>query len=241
MIQTAEEPGVEVRLCNVYKTFRMGEVDVPVLRGVDLAVRRGELTVVHGPSGSGKTTLLNLIGGIDTPTEGEVWFEGQDLAAQTDRQRTRYRRRCVGFVFQFYNLVPTLTALENVEVSTEIAEGAMDASEALELVGLADRQAHFPAQLSGGEQQRVSIARALAKRPRLMLCDEPTGALDMETGRRVLGLLTRLNEDLGVTTMIITHASLIGRLAHRVVHLGSGRILEERANEARARAEELIW
>jgi putative ABC transport system ATP-binding protein len=219
----------------------MGEVDVPVLCGIDLEIRKGELTVVCGASGSGKSTLLNMIGGIDRPTRGEIWFDDKDLAQLTDKALTEYRRKSVGFVFQFYNLVPTLTAKENVQVSTEIADDAMDPADALKLVDLEDRMDHFPAQLSGGQQQRVAIARALAKNPRLMLCDEPTGALDFKTGQLVLSTLTRLNDELGTTIVLITHAVPISQLAHRVVRLGSGEIVKLRVNEKRLKAEEIVW
>jgi len=231
----------EIALSDIHKTYRMGEVDVPVLRGIDLGIRRGEMTVVCGASGSGKSTLLNMIGGIDRPSEGEIWFDERDIAGLSDSALTEYRRRSVGFVFQFYNLVPTLTARENVQVATEIADEAMDPVEALELVDLADRMDHFPAQLSGGQQQRVAIARALAKSPRVMLCDEPTGALDFKTGRMVLGLLTRLNDELATTIVLITHAVPISQLAHRVVQLQSGKIAETRVNTDRKTAEEIAW
>jgi putative ABC transport system ATP-binding protein len=241
MVDSTDGNGCEIELTGVHRTFHVGEVDVPVLRGVDLKIIKGELTVVCGASGSGKSTLLNMIGGIDRPTEGQIWFDGSDLAGLSDRALTEYRRTSVGFVFQFYNLIPTLTARENVQVSTEVADDAMDPGEALKLVDLADRTDHFPAQLSGGEQQRVAIARALAKNPRLMLCDEPTGALDFKTGRLVLGLLTRLNEELGTTIVLITHAVPISQLAHRVVRLGSGKVAETCVNEKRLSAEEISW
>lgn len=230
-----------LRVVNVHKTFQMGEVDVPVLRDVSLDVHPGEMLVVVGPSGSGKSTLLNLIGGLDRPTKGEVWFQDQKLGGLTNNQLTLYRRVSVGFVFQFYNLVPTLTALENVMVSTEIAPNPMSPEESLELVGLSKRAGHFPAQLSGGEQQRVAIARALAKRPQLLLCDEPTGALDSETGKRVLVLLDRLNRELNMTVILITHNTVLERVADRVIRLGSGRIAETIVHETRANPEELDW
>ncbi|NOZ20520.1 MAG: ABC transporter ATP-binding protein [Planctomycetes bacterium] len=241
MIEDGQETNCEIKLVDVHKTYRMGEVDVPVLRGIDLEVRKAELTVVCGVSGSGKSTLLNMIGGIDRPSRGEIWLDDDNIAGLSDGALTEYRRRSVGFVFQFYNLVPTLTALENIQVSTEIADQAMDPAEALKLVDLADRMDHFPAQLSGGQQQRVAIARALAKRPRLMLCDEPTGALDFNTSKLVLALLTRLNEELGATIVIVTHAIPISQLAHRVIQITDGKVTVSRFNESRKTAEEISW
>lgn len=231
----------EIKLEDVRKTYVMGEVEVPVLRGIDLEIRRGELTVVLGASGSGKSTLLNMIGGVDRPSSGRVLFDGDDVATYNDAKLTEYRRRNVGFVFQFYNLVPTLTARENVEVSTEIAADPMDPAKALELVDLGDRVDYFPAQMSGGQQQRVSIARALSKKPRLMLCDEPTGALDAKTGQFVLDTLIKLNDKLGTTIVIITHAQPIAKLAHRVIHLGSGVVDKTERNEKRLGVEEISW
>ncbi len=236
-----EENGVvEIQCRDVRKTYIMGEVEVPVLRGIDVDIYRGELTVILGASGAGKTTLLNIIGGIDRPTSGQVLFSGRDISQISDRELTEHRRKNVGFVFQFYNLVPTLTALENVLVSTEVADDPMDPEKALDLVGLADRKDHFPAQLSGGQQQRVSIARALAKNPRVMFCDEPTGALDAKTGRMVLKLLTELNERLHTTIVIITHAAPIASLARRVVHL-TMEGATAKINEHVAKAEEISW
>lgn len=231
----------EIELRDIYKTYIMGEVEVPVLRGINAEIRRGELTVVLGASGSGKSTMLNMIGGIDHPSSGQIIFDGNDIACFNDRQLTQYRRSAIGFVFQFYNLVPTLTAKENVQVSTEVAENAMDPEEALQKVGLGDRIDHFPSQLSGGQQQRVAIARALAKNPRLMLCDEPTGALDHETSILVLNLLRKLNEDLGTTIVMITHAPPIAEMAHRVIHLGSGVIDHIQENTQLKNAEDLDW
>jgi putative ABC transport system ATP-binding protein len=224
----------------VYKTYTSGEVETPVLRGIDLEIRRGELTVILGASGAGKTTLLNIIGGIDRPTRGEVWSGEQNLAALDDCRLTDYRRRAVGFVFQFYNLAPTLTALENVQTATQIADHPMDPGEALRLVDLEDRRDYFPAQLSGGQQQRVSIARALAKNPQVIFCDEPTGALDAKTGRHVLDLLTRLNEQTGTTIVIVTHAAPVAQLAHAVLHLTMEGISTTR-NAQRARAADISW
>lgn len=229
-----------VRCRQIHKSYQMGEVEVKVLRGLDLEIQKGQLTVILGASGAGKTTLLNIIGGIELPTSGKVWVDGKNLATMTDRQLTEYRRGKIGFVFQFYNLVPTLTALENVQVSTQIAADPMNPAEALQLVDLADQMGHFPAQMSGGQQQRVSIARALAKRPAIMLCDEPTGALDAPTGRRVLELLSHLNEQVGATIIIITHAAPIAEMAHRVLHLTMEGITS-RENKVRKKAEEITW
>jgi putative ABC transport system ATP-binding protein len=219
----------------------MGVVEVPVLRGVDLDISDGGVSVILGPSGSGKTTLLNIIGGIDRASSGTVRACGLDLTALSDRELTGYRRRCIGFVFQFYNLVPSLTAMENVTVGTELVAEPMSAAEALELVELSPRRNHFPAQLSGGEQQRVAVARALAKNPTLLLCDEPTGALDLETGRKVLGLLRRVAEDLGKTVIIVTHNTAIAEMADRVVRVGSGIIESVADNPRPAAVEEVAW
>jgi len=223
------------------KIYRMGDVQVHALRSVDLDLYKGELVVILGPSGSGKSTLLNILGGLDVPTSGSVHFFEHDLTAARDRDLTRFRREHVGFVFQFYNLIPSLTARENVALVTEIAERPMDPSAALRLVGLGDRLNHFPAQLSGGEQQRVAIARAVAKQPDALLCDEPTGALDYETGKVVLEVLDRVNRELGTTTAVITHNTSIAAMADRMVRLRSGQIAEIRRNERRARPDELSW
>jgi len=241
MTEQKSTPQCEIKLTGVKKTFIMGEVQVPVLHGVDLEIHQGELTVILGISGSGKSTLLNMIGGIDRPTAGEILFKNRDIARLNDRELTEYRRKHVGFIFQFYNLVPTLTAKENVEVSTEIAEHPMTPKQALELVDLSDRLEYFPAQLSGGQQQRVSIARALAKNPSLMLCDEPTGALDAETGQLVLKTLLDLNEKLGTTIIIITHASPISKLAHRIFHLRDGVIAKTEYNQQRLNVKDIVW
>jgi putative ABC transport system ATP-binding protein len=219
----------------------MGEVDVHALRGVDLDLLEGELMVLLGVSGSGKSTLLNIIGGLDVPSSGRVVYRDTELTAADQDDLTWYRRQHVGFVFQFYNLVPSLTARENVELVTEIAEDPMDAVSALELVGLGERLDHFPAQLSGGEQQRVAVARAVAKRPDILLCDEPTGALDFQTGVRVLSVLERVNRELGTTTVIITHNAPIAGIAHRVITLADGRIATVEPRSTRVRAEELRW
>jgi len=229
------------RMRGVSKTYRMGEVEVRALEGVDLELYAGEFVVLLGASGSGKSTLLNILGGLDVPTSGEVFYLDHTLSGAADAALTAYRREHVGFVFQFYNLIPSLTALENVALVTEIAERPMPAAEALGLVGLGDRMNHFPAQLSGGEQQRVAIARAVAKRPDVLLCDEPTGALDFATGKVVLDVLARLNEELGTTTVIITHNAAIARMADRVVRISSGHVSGVETNAVRANTGELAW
>ncbi len=223
------------------KVYRTGAGDVQALRGVDFEAAAGEFVVLLGPSGSGKSTFLNIVGGLDRATSGEVWFTDHDLSAMSERDLTLYRRDHVGFVFQFYNLVPSLTARENVALVTEIARAPMRPEEALEIVGLKDRLDHFPAQLSGGEQQRVAIARAIAKRPDVLLCDEPTGALDSHTGVLVLEALVRVNRDLGATTLIITHNAAIQAIADRVVHFGDGRIVSTHANAERQPASAISW
>jgi len=223
------------------KVYRMGEVEVPALRGVDLDLFPGEFVVILGPSGSGKSTLLNILGGLDAPTAGTVTFRDHVLTEASERELTRYRREHVGFVFQFYNLIPSLTAQENVAIVTEIAPNPMLPGEALAMVGLKERLDHFPAQLSGGEQQRVAIARAIAKRPVVMLCDEPTGALDSATGVHVLEALERVNLDMGTTTVVITHNVDIARMAHRVLYMADGRIGREQVNAERLPARELHW
>jgi putative ABC transport system ATP-binding protein len=230
-----------LRARGLNKTYRMGDVEVQALRNVDLDLNRGEMFVLLGPSGSGKSTLLNILGGLDVPTSGSVHFFDHDLTAADERELTRFRREHVGFVFQFYNLIPSLTAKENVALVTEIAESPLDPVDALRLVGLGDRVDHFPAQLSGGEQQRVAIARAVAKRPDVLLCDEPTGALDLETGKLVLDVLARVNRDLGTTVAIITHNAAIGRMANRVVRMRSGVIASVELNERQASFEEIEW
>ncbi len=226
---------------NLSKTYHMGEVEVHALRSVDLDLYAGELIVILGPSGSGKSTLLNILGGLDVPTGGDVRFRDHMLTGADDRELTRFRREHVGFVFQFYNLIPSLTALENVELVTEIADRPLDPREALRLVDLSDRLDHFPAQLSGGEQQRIAIARAVAKRPDVLLCDEPTGALDVTTGRVVLRVLDDINRELGTTTAVITHNAAIANMADRVLRMGSGTIVEAHSNPARKRPQELEW
>jgi putative ABC transport system ATP-binding protein len=231
----------QLRLERVSKVFRMGEVAVEALRDVSLDVRASEFLVMVGPSGSGKTTLLNIAGGLDSATDGRVWFAGREMTAFNAADLTRYRRETVGFVFQFYNLVPNLTARENVMVATELSGDPMDVEEALRLVDLHDRRDHFPSQMSGGEQQRVSIARALAKNPSLLLCDEPTGALDFETGKRVLRLLVDVKNQLGKTVILITHNSAIAQVADRVIRLRSGEIVESRENPRPLPPEEVVW
>ena len=223
------------------KVYRMGEVAVEALRGIDLELYRGELVVLLGPSGSGKSTLLNILGGLDAPTRGEVRYLDHVLTGASESELTRFRREHVGFVFQFYNLIPSLTARENVSAVTEIAAAPMRPEEALHLVDLDARLDHFPAQLSGGEQQRVAIARAIAKNPAVLLCDEPTGALDSATGVVVLEALERVNRSLGTLTVLITHNVGIAGMADRVIRLSDGRIAEVRANAAKKAARELTW
>jgi len=223
------------------KTYHMGDVDVPALRAIDLDLYPGEFVVILGASGSGKSTLLNILGGLDTPTSGDVHFRDHNLSAADADALTVFRREHVGFVFQFYNLIPSLTARENVQLVTDIAESPMVPHEALALVGLGDRLDFFPAQLSGGEQQRVAIARAIAKRPDVLLCDEPTGALDFETGRLVLKALAQVNRELGTTTVVITHNAVIADMADRVIRLSSGRITDERRNARRVSPDALSW
>jgi putative ABC transport system ATP-binding protein len=229
------------RTKGVTKVYGSGRSEVRALRGVDLELPAGELVVLLGPSGSGKSTLLNIIGGLDRATDGTVHFFDEDLTAMSDAQLTQYRRHHVGFVFQFYNLMPSLTAYENIELVTEIADDPLDAGEALKLVGLGERANHFPAQLSGGEQQRVAIARAIAKQPTVLFCDEPTGALDSTTGRTVLRVLQNVNEELGTTVLIITHAAATADMADRVVHFADGSIREVIVNKAKLSAEEIEW
>jgi putative ABC transport system ATP-binding protein len=223
------------------KVYQVGETEVYALRGVDLDLFKGELVVLLGASGSGKSTLLNILGGLDLPTTGQVIYGGKDLVKATERQLTDYRRYHVGFVFQFYNLIPSLTAKENVAVVTEIARDPMTPEQALEMVHLADRMDHFPAQLSGGEQQRVAIARAIAKRPAVLLCDEPTGAPDSGTGVVVLEALARVNSELGTTTAVITHNAVIAAMADRVIHLSDGRIASIDQNIEKTAPQALSW
>ena len=225
----------------ISKIYRMGEVDVHALNEVDFALYPGELVVLLGASGSGKSTLLNILGGLDTPTTGEVRYADGNLTEAGESELTDYRRRHVGFVFQFYNLIPSLTAEENIGLVTDIVDDPMAPGEALQLVGLGERRDHFPAQLSGGEQQRVAIARAIAKRPQILLCDEPTGALDFRTGVRVLDVIHRINRELGTTTAVITHNAPVGEMAQRVVTLSDGRIQSERRNPQPRAPLELSW
>ena len=225
----------------VTKVYNMGEVKVHALRGVDMELYAGEMVVLLGPSGSGKSTLLNILGGLDTATSGHVTYHGRDITGAPDKELTEYRRVHVGFVFQFYNLIPSLTALENVAVVTEIAAQPMDPAEALALVGLGNRLDHFPAQLSGGEQQRVAIARAVAKNPDVLLCDEPTGALDSATGIVVLEVLERVNRELGTATVLITHNADIAEMADRVIYLSDGLISRVHRNEHKKQPRELHW
>jgi putative ABC transport system ATP-binding protein len=223
------------------KVYLMGETEVHALRGVDLQLFESEFVIVLGPSGSGKSTLLNILGGLDIPTSGEVFYRDHNLTAADERALTEYRRDHVGFVFQFYNLIPSLTALENVALVTEIAVNPMRPEAALDLVGLKDRMNHFPSQLSGGEQQRVAVARAVAKQPEVLLCDEPTGALDSETGIVVLEAIERANQELGTITAVITHNAVIAGMADRVISLADGRIASVRANEKKVPAKGLSW
>jgi len=230
-----------LKISDLSKSYLMGEVRVEALKHVSLDFYSGELAVLLGASGSGKSTLINIIGGLDTPSSGSLFFHGREITAATETELTAYRRRSIGFVFQFYNLISSLSALENVQLVTEIAEDPMPPQDALRLVGLEHRLNHFPAQLSGGEQQRVAIARAVAKRPELLLCDEPTGALDFQTGKLVLDVIEKVNRELGTTTLIITHNASIAGMADRVVRLSSGEISEDRRNLTRLSPSELVW
>jgi putative ABC transport system ATP-binding protein len=239
---SASNPSVPVfDIRELTKIYRMGEVEVHALRAVTLTLPEGEFVVLLGPSGSGKSTLLNIIGGLDVPTSGRVLYRDVDLTRADEAELTAYRRRNVGFVFQFYNLIPSLTALENVSLVTEISTEPMAPRDALRLVNIDARRDHFPAQLSGGEQQRVAIARAIAKRPAVLLCDEPTGALDYETGKLVLEVIARINAELGTTAMVITHNAAIAGMADRVLKLGNGRIVGETRPERKLTASEISW
>jgi len=241
MDPAATSPPLVFRARGLSKVYRMGEVAVHALRDVDLDIHERELVVLLGPSGSGKSTLLNILGGLDAPTSGEARWHDHDLVNASEAALTRYRREHVGFVFQFYNLIPSLTVLENVAIVNEIAEQPMDPLHALALVGLTERLDHFPSQLSGGEQQRVAVARAIAKSPDALRCDEPTGALAYETGKTVLAAIARANEQLGTTTLVITHNAAIAGMADRVLRLGGGRIVSEERHEHRLSAEEVRW
>ncbi len=239
MAESTSAAVYEVR--DLRKVYVMGEVEVQALRGVDLTVANGEFMVLLGHSGSGKSTLLNILGGLDVPSAGTVRYRGERLDSADEARLTEFRRHEIGFVFQFYNLIPSLTARENVELVTEISDDPLDPAEALELMGLLDRLDHFPSQLSGGQQQRVAIARAIAKRPSVLLCDEPTGALDITTGVVVLEALERVNSELGTTVMVITHNAAIGDMAGRVVVLTDGVISEQRRNQSRKSPQEIEW
>lgn len=241
MQQEADNAPHVYRVCGLTKTYGSGPAAVHALRGVDLDVDEGHMMVLLGPSGSGKSTFLNILGGLDRATAGHAWFYDKDLTACDDDELTEYRRRSVGFVFQFYNLVASLTARENVSLITEISENPMDPADALALVGLKERLDHFPAQLSGGEQQRVAIARAIAKNPQVLLCDEPTGALDSVTGVRVLAALDSINRELGTTVFIITHNAVVAEMADEVVLFGDGRIASQRVNAERRSPLDLKW
>jgi len=229
------------RVIGITKTYQMGDIQVAALRGIDLSLFPGELVVLLGPSGSGKSTLLNIIGGLDIPTGGQVFYRSQNLTTADDQTLTHYRREHVGFVFQFYNLVPTLTARENVALVTDLSERSFKPEEALGLVDMAHRLDHFPSQLSGGEQQRVAIARAISKRPDVLLCDEPTGALDITTGKVVLRAISDINAKLGTTTILITHNAAIAAMADRVLQLGDGQIVADERNDSRSAPQELTW
>jgi putative ABC transport system ATP-binding protein len=236
-----ENSDLVFRARGITKVYDMGEVQVHALRGVDLELRASELMVLLGPSGSGKSTLVNILGGLDTASSGEVFYGDVELTAADDRALTRYRREHVGFIFQFYNLIPSLTARENVAVVTEIAENPMDPAEALAMVDLQERVDHFPAQMSGGEQQRVAIARAIAKRPQVLLCDEPTGALDSATGVIVLEALERINKEIGTTTVVITHNAVVAAMADRVLYLSDGVVIKEETNTEKISPREMHW
>ncbi|MBI5238748.1 MAG: ABC transporter ATP-binding protein [Deltaproteobacteria bacterium] len=237
----AKQKTIVFQTRSLAKVYRMGAVEVHALRGIDMELYSGELVVLLGPSGSGKSTLLNILGGLDTASSGKVMYLDRDLTAASDRELTEYRRFHVGFVFQFYNLIPSLTATENVAVVTEIAKAPMKPQDALAIVGLSERERHFPSQLSGGEQQRVAIARAIAKNPSVLLCDEPTGALDSETGIVVLEAIERINRELGTTTALITHNADIAGMADRVIRLSDGHIVEVRQNEHKKSPKDLHW
>ncbi|MDV6237774.1 ABC transporter ATP-binding protein [Leptospira ellisii] len=242
MVRKKRKPDeIVFQALEIGKIYKMGEVEVQALQSVSLELRAGEFTVLLGPSGSGKSTLLNILGGLDTPSYGSVRFRNRNLFSANEEELTSFRRDHVGFVFQFYNLIPSLTAVENVSLVTELGKNSMSPEEALRLVGLLDRKDHFPAQLSGGEQQRVAIARAIAKRPDVLLCDEPTGALDFKTGRIVLDAIEKIHSDLGTTTVIITHNAAIAEIADRVVQMRDGTIVSDRRNSKKKKSSELNW
>ncbi len=232
---------IAIHASALVKTYRMGEVEVRALRGVDFDLRTGEMVVLLGPSGSGKSTLLNILGGLDVPTSGELAYAGHDLSHPDEEELTQYRRQHIGFIFQFYNLIPSLTALENVALVADLAAKAMSADDALALVGLSARRDHFPSQMSGGEQQRVAIARAVVKKPEILLCDEPTGALDAATGRLVLDVLVQVNVELGTSIAVVTHNAPIAQMADRVVTLADGRIASDSSNPRRKAPSEVSW
>jgi putative ABC transport system ATP-binding protein len=232
---------VAIHASGLVKSYRMGEVEVQALRGVDFDLHTRELVVLLGPSGSGKSTLLNILGGLDVPTSGQLAYAGHDLSHSSEEELTLYRRLHIGFIFQFYNLIPSLTARENVALVADLASKPMSPDEALDLVGLAARRDHYPSQMSGGEQQRVAIARAVVKKPEILLCDEPTGALDAATGRLVLVVLDRVNRDLGTSVAIVTHNAPIAQMADRVVTLADGRIVADRINTDRKAPSEVSW
>ncbi|MBO6163959.1 MAG: ABC transporter ATP-binding protein [Lachnospiraceae bacterium] len=234
-----QKPFVQMR--NVVKTYRMGEVEIRAVNGIDLDIFQGEFVVIVGPSGAGKTTVLNLLGGMDKATSGSILVDGQEISTYNSRKLTGYRRDDIGFVFQFYNLIQNLNALENVEMAMQICKSPLDPAQMLRDVGLGDRMENFPSQLSGGEQQRVAIARALAKNPKLLLCDEPTGALDYQTGKAILGLLQDTCREKGMTVIVITHNQAIAPMADRVIHIRNGKVSETRVNDHRVPVEEIEW
>jgi len=230
-----------IKVTSLTKNYKMGEVTVKAIQDITFTIKEGEFVVILGPSGSGKSTLLNIIGGMDVPSEGQVVFDEVDITNYNDKQLTAYRRNDVGFVFQFYNLMANLTAKENVELATEICSNPLEINEIMGAVELTDREDHFPAQMSGGEQQRVAIARAVAKNPKILLCDEPTGALDFKTGLTILNLLSKINKDMKKTVMVITHNAAIGQMADRVIKLRSGKITEDHYNEDPISPERIVW
>lgn len=230
-----------VKLTDVRKTYQMGEVQIHAVDGIDFSIQKGEFVIIVGPSGAGKTTVLNILGGMDTATSGTVLVDGEHVETYNNRQLTKYRRDDIGFVFQFYNLVPNLTALENVELALQICKNPLDAKKVLREVGLGERLGNFPAQLSGGEQQRVSIARALAKNPKLLLCDEPTGALDYNTGKQILKLLQDTCREKGMTVIVITHNSALAPMADRIIHIKNGKVSSMEQNDMPTPVEEIEW